>query len=272
MSQSETRAWWAEVQHVREAIERRRADAGSVDAVVDRQGGARFVRSTDERERDDSARTASDRRFERAVHANHVPVDPDRARARGRRSEVREHWTGVERRDPNRGDRRAAGGTDPHDQPRADRRDPTRADRRGRGPADHHAPARPERRDPVRAERRESARAERRESSRPERRESARAERSGAIRVARADAARPVSQSGESPTAPLPAAPSSLGAPRARRTVQITGRPVAAPRLVEVERRRPVRRPVERIGGRPDRIALWAVLLCFFLILVAASS
>jgi len=64
-------------------------------------------------------------------------------------------------------------------------------------------------------------------------------------------------------------------APPVRRTVQITGRTVAAPalpRLVEVERRRPARRPVERIGPRPDRIALYAVLLGFFLILVAAAS
>ena len=63
--------------------------------------------------------------------------------------------------------------------------------------------------------------------------------------------------------------------PPARRTVQITGRTVSAPslpRLVEVERRRPARRPAERVGPRPDRIALWAVLLGFFLILVAATS
>ena len=70
-------------------------------------------------------------------------------------------------------------------------------------------------------------------------------------------------------------APPALTRPPARRTVQITGRTVAAPplpRLVEVERRRPARRPVERVGPRPDRIALWAVLLGFFLILVAATS
>ena len=71
-------------------------------------------------------------------------------------------------------------------------------------------------------------------------------------------------------TATAPLAP-----PPARRTVQITGRTVAAPslpRLVEVERRRPARRPAERVGPRPDRVALWAVLLGFFLILVAATS
>ena len=67
----------------------------------------------------------------------------------------------------------------------------------------------------------------------------------------------------------------ALASPRARRTVQIAGPQSAAPsppRMVEVERRRPPRRPAERLGPRPDRIALWAVILCFFLILVAATS
>ena len=69
-------------------------------------------------------------------------------------------------------------------------------------------------------------------------------------------------------TAPLPA-------PRRRRTVEISGRPVGAPtlpRLVEIDRRRPARRPLERIGPRPDRLALWAVVLGFFLIFVAVTS
>ena len=60
-----------------------------------------------------------------------------------------------------------------------------------------------------------------------------------------------------------------------RRTVTITGHPALMParaKLVEVERRRPARPPVERVGHRPDRIAMWAVLLGFFLILVAAAS
>jgi hypothetical protein len=71
------------------------------------------------------------------------------------------------------------------------------------------------------------------------------------------------------------AATATALSPPPRRTVQITGRTVSAPplpRLVEVERRRPARRTVERVGPRPDRIALWAVLLGFFLILVAATS
>jgi hypothetical protein len=244
MSQSEAPAWWAEVQHVREAIERRRADADSPDGAADLQRGGRFARSTDNREADELAGQLSGRRFDRSGHANHVPVDPDRARARGRRSEVREHWTGVERRDPSRADRRASGRAGHHDPTGVDRRDPGRDDRRARGAAGHHASARSEHRDSARSEHRDLVRGERRDSARAERRE--------VIRPDRRDA--------------------GLSAPRARRTVQITGRPVAAPRLVEVERRRPVRRPVERIGGRPDRIALWAVLFCFFLILVALSS
>jgi hypothetical protein len=69
--------------------------------------------------------------------------------------------------------------------------------------------------------------------------------------------------------------PTPLAVPPRRRTVEITGHPVAGPtlpRLVEIDRRRPARRPVERVGPRPDRIALWAVVLGFFLILVAVTS
>jgi hypothetical protein len=59
---------------------------------------------------------------------------------------------------------------------------------------------------------------------------------------------------------------------RERRTVQITGRPVSSLRLVEVERRRPSRTPMERLGPRPDRIAMWAVLLGIFCCLVALTT
>jgi LPS O-antigen subunit length determinant protein (WzzB/FepE family) len=57
-----------------------------------------------------------------------------------------------------------------------------------------------------------------------------------------------------------------------RRTVQITGRPVSSMRLVEVERRRPPRTPIERLGPRPDRIAMWAVLLGIFCCIVALTT
>ena len=74
----------------------------------------------------------------------------------------------------------------------------------------------------------------------------------------------------EAPEAPIP-----LPAPSRRRTVEITGRTVGAPtlpRLVQIDRRRPARRAAERVGARPDRLALWAVVLGFFLIFVAVTS
>ena len=81
----------------------------------------------------------------------------------------------------------------------------------------------------------------------------------------------------------------------ARRTVVITGRPDKVhdrplreaaprpggtvvslpnrgPRIVEIPRRRPPRRPVERLGPRPDRVAMWAVVMALFLILVTILS
>jgi len=61
----------------------------------------------------------------------------------------------------------------------------------------------------------------------------------------------------------------------ARRTVEIRGRTVSAPavpRTTEIERRRPPRRPVERIGARPDRVAMWALLMGIVLILVAVGT
>jgi hypothetical protein len=80
-------------------------------------------------------------------------------------------------------------------------------------------------------------------------------------------------------------------APRARRTVTITGRPenrfappprpprALAPRpngrsarFVSVERRRPRPRAAERFGPRPDKLAMWAVLMALFLILVTVAS
>ena len=61
-----------------------------------------------------------------------------------------------------------------------------------------------------------------------------------------------------------------------RRTVVIRGQ--VAPRVggtpsAGPARRRPPRRPSERIAGtRPDRAALWAVMMGVFLILVAVLS
>ena len=69
-----------------------------------------------------------------------------------------------------------------------------------------------------------------------------------------------------------------------RRTVEITGRTVPAPAVPRAERdptvaygargssRRPSLSPADRLVHRPDRIAMWAVVLGFVLILVAATS
>lgn len=72
-------------------------------------------------------------------------------------------------------------------------------------------------------------------------------------------------------------APSRRGAveqqPGERRTIVIRGQ-VAPPAIQRTTaRRRPPRRASERIAGtRPDRAALWAVLMGVFLILVAVMS
>ena len=61
----------------------------------------------------------------------------------------------------------------------------------------------------------------------------------------------------------------------ARRTVEIRGRTVpapAVPRTVELDRRRPPRSPLERVGARPDRLAMWALLMGIVLILVAVGT
>jgi hypothetical protein len=60
----------------------------------------------------------------------------------------------------------------------------------------------------------------------------------------------------------------------ARRTVTIRGQVAdrRSPRMIEVDRRRPPRRARERAMSRPDRVALWAVLLCLLLVVAAATS
>jgi hypothetical protein len=68
--------------------------------------------------------------------------------------------------------------------------------------------------------------------------------------------------------------------PAVRRTISITGRPAEharplalvadtedPPATLAQSRRRPPRRVSERLGTRPDRIAAWAVLLGFVLVL-----
>jgi hypothetical protein len=60
----------------------------------------------------------------------------------------------------------------------------------------------------------------------------------------------------------------------ARRTVTITGRPEKrfAPPPPRLEHRRPRPRATERLGPRPDRVAMWAVMMALFLIVVTAAS
>jgi hypothetical protein len=201
MPQSEARAWWADVQDVRESIERRRAGLADASAPLDAHAERRFARRAaeslppiDDLEWTSGLPAHAGGRFDRADRSSHA----ERARPRPRR-------TAAERRDRD-------GARD-----RLDRDLDTAGD----------------------------------------------------------DTLDNVVAMPAAAGATVPPANTALSPPPARRTVQITGRTVAAPglpRLVEVERRRPARRPTERVGPRPDRIALWAVLLGFFLILVAATS
>jgi hypothetical protein len=61
-----------------------------------------------------------------------------------------------------------------------------------------------------------------------------------------------------------------------RRTIEIRGRTVpapAVPRPLELDRtRRPPRRAIERVGARPDRMAMWALLMGLVLIAVAITT
>jgi hypothetical protein len=71
--------------------------------------------------------------------------------------------------------------------------------------------------------------------------------------------------------------PAPAGADRSaatRRTVVIRGQVAPPPRGSEgPARRRPPRRASERIAGtRPDRAAMWAVMMGIFLILVAVMT
>jgi hypothetical protein len=68
------------------------------------------------------------------------------------------------------------------------------------------------------------------------------------------------------PTAQAPSPRGTIEQQSERRTIVIRGQ-VAPPR------RRPPRRRAERIAGtRPDRAALWAVLIGVFLIVVAVTT
>jgi hypothetical protein len=115
------------------------------------------------------------------------------------------------------------------------------------------------------------------------RREPARSRPAGRLRAidgghSAAAAARPVATQASRP-APT-AAPATASAPHqpgtalpGRRTVTIRG--YGAERNLpwpDHSRRRPARRPYERAGFKPDRVALWAVFLGILLVLVAVLS
>lgn len=192
MPHSEAQAWWADVQHVRESIERRRAGGLDSAAPLD---------------------AAAERRFTRRAPESLPPLE-DLDWSPGAAGQPTGRF---DRTRSQRGEHAAA--------PRARR---TTTDRRG-GESPERVDLSPEWLDTTDG----------------------------------------------TPADDTASATATALSPPPRRTVQITGRTVSAPplpRLVEVERRRPARRTVERVGPRPDRIALWAVLLGFFLILVAATS
>jgi hypothetical protein len=195
MPHSEAQAWWADVQHVRESIERRRAGGLDSAAPLDAAAERRFTRRASE-----SLAPLDDLDWSPAASGQPTGRFDRKRSQRGERAAPRPHRTTT--------DRRGGEGLDRVEL------SPEWADTTAEVPSDEGA------------------------------------------------------------TASAPAVGAALSPPP-RRTVQITGRTVSAPplpRLVEVERRRPARRTVERVGPRPDRIALWAVLLGFFLILVAATS
>jgi hypothetical protein len=205
MPHSEAQAWWADVQHVRESIERRRAGLADTPALRDAGTESRFAR------RGSAAPAPVEDLDWTQVSATHAPGHADHT---ARPLHTESAPSQARRRGPDTGERAGTRG----------RRDGERLEASGRAERTHGS---------------------RRHAAEP-----------GTI------------GSDDGIVAPLAPPPS-------RRTVEITGRTVAAPplpRLVEVERRRPPRRTVERVGPRPDRIALWAVLLGFFLILVAATS
>jgi len=84
-------------------------------------------------------------------------------------------------------------------------------------------------------------------------------------RVSGAGRSAPVARRGPHPKGtPIPA----------RRTVEIRGRTVPAPDVprIELDRSRPPRRSIERVNPRPDRLALWALLLGLLLILAAVGT
>jgi hypothetical protein len=68
---------------------------------------------------------------------------------------------------------------------------------------------------------------------------------------------------------PPPRALEVLPARPPRAALGATGR---TPRFVQIERRRPRARAADRLAPRPDKVAMWAVVMALFLILVTVAS
>jgi hypothetical protein len=286
MPENEARAWWADVQHVRESIERRRggvADAPAPDAPDDPAPSGRFARAAaeppiprlDDLDWPPDLPLPGTRRFERAPRTDGAAVATDDSPARRRVAAPDDRATVAA--DDSR-PRRRHGAAGPDDRAAVTADDAQLRRRAGAATPDADRAASRGRRSRAEAD------VSRFRSHRADDTRSAAATDRLAVAAPSAtpSPAREVRvTTTDTEPAPAPVELDLAGAlapalaPPARRTVQITGRTVAAPalpRLVEVERRRPARRPAERIGPRPDRIALYAVLLGFFLILVAALS
>jgi hypothetical protein len=225
MSQSEARAWWADVEEVRATIERRRAaERGMGDAG---RGQAAFADVDD---------LAVRRRFRDRARA-HDDADvwfDEPAATRGSMHPRGSAGSSTGGRSAAGPRSRASGAGSP-------------PDRRAAMAALAPAPPAPQ-------------------------------ESTAAPRETRAAPRETTASPRETTASPHDATAAPAAAPAApRRTVQITGRTVPAPHVVPFDhvgpaRRRPSRAPAALAGPRPDRIAMWAVVLGFVLIAVAATS
>ena len=238
-----TRAFYDHESDEPAPVRRRRAaaDWGVNEDIFDRMPSRRFKRTDRRAEHHDEASA----RFERRVSGPAAPSAGEQPR--------REDWADAhERRQvaPRRGDWAEA--DDGHAEPRRDDRDSPRAG--------------------------ESSDQRATQGRRPARRpvESWTAGDEGDVEI---EGKRPIQswlepERGESRTIVLERSEPAdiaevIAEPRGRKTVTITGHP---DRLPVPRSPRPPRTAVERIGARPDRIAGYAVLLGFVLILIAVLT
>ena len=98
--------------------------------------------------------------------------------------------------------------------------------------------------------------------------------RSGFVRTAVADDLAPPVRLVDQEAAPIDyiSEPPAPLLPGQRRTVVIRGRVPAPAAVAAPDRRRPAPRTRDRVGHRPDRVALWAFVLGLLLILIAVRS